>query len=88
MKWVDGHENVTNVGVDDPFQVPLLQLSCDDTLKAYICVHIMEGYLLFSNTSLYANLTVTSSMYSSVVKSLTTTLCCSCLPRLARKTVL
>ena len=82
VKRVNGHQNVTNVGVDDAFQVLLLQLCRNDILKTCICIHLMEGYFVFSNISLYANSTATSSIYSRVVKSLTTALWCSCLPRL------
>lgn len=86
MEWVDGHQDVTNVGVNNAFQVPLLKLSRDDILKNHTHTHRgikMEEYFMLSNLRLFANSgPATSSIYSSVVKSLTTTFCWSCLPRL------
>ena len=41
VEWVDGHQNVTDVGVDNAFQVPLLQMSCNNTLKhTYVCIMV------------------------------------------------
>ena len=45
MEWVDGDQNVANIGVDEALQVPLLQLSRDDILKI---LHKLEEYFVFA----------------------------------------